>query len=382
VAEIIARLKQDFLPNLSDGDLDRVVRVDFLAESSGGGTRLAFQSRGALEQVLWEFKRDFLDRLATGDFRKAGVLKIMEDQKVIQPGRGLWTAAKEEDHLSFFGFSEPPFSQTPNPRYFYGSPSHAEAVSRLTYAVERKLGFALLTGEIGCGKTTVCRTALRSFDRRARVALITSTFLSRNDLLVALCEEFEAEPERRRKVNFLRAIQHFLIEQYERDRPVVLVLDEAQNLDPSVLEEVRMLSNLETDDEKLIQIVLMGQPELATRIEKPELEQLRQRIAVRYHLYPLDLPETRRYIEHRLSVAGGGRAGFSPDSFAKIYEISNGIPRLINGIAESSLMVACSRGRTDVTAEIVEAAAMEREGKSRRDSGRRASGKALSPGVS
>jgi len=381
LAEIIARLKQEFLPGLSDDDLDRAVVVEFQADAADGSKGRQFRTRGGLEQALWEFKRAFLDRLSTADFRESGVLRILEDSKVIQPQRGLWTAAKEEDHIEHFGFSESPFAQSPNPRFFYASPAHAEAVSRLTYTIERKLGFALITGEIGCGKTTVCRTALRSINRRARVALITSTFLTRNDLLIALCEEFEVEPQQRRKVNYLRSIQHFLIEQYKKDYPVVVVLDEAQNLQPAVLEEVRMLSNLETDDEKLIQIILMGQPELATRIEKPELEQLRQRIAVRFHLYPLDLPETRRYIDHRLSVAGGGSVRFANASYAKIFEITGGVPRLINGIAESCLMVASRRGRAEIDPDMVEEAAAERDGKGPRGNVQHLPANVIRPGT-
>jgi type II secretory pathway predicted ATPase ExeA len=364
LSEIIFQLKRSFLPSLTDADLDQPVRVVFTTEPDSEGSRLAFRNHGGLEQALWQFKRGFLDQLSGHEFRRKGVLKILRDRKVIQPNPDFWAAPQEDLYLGFFGLEENPFAQTPNPRFFYASPIHAEAISRLTYAINRKRGFALITGEIGSGKTIVCRTALRSVKRRARIALITSTFLTRNELLIALCEEFDVEPSRRRKINFLRALQHYLIEQYQRDRLVVVVLDEAQNLSPPVLEEVRMLSNLETDEEKLIQIVFLGQPELAHKIDTPELEQLRQRIAVRYHLCPLDLPETKRYIEHRLGVAGAGKVRFSEGACAKIHEHTGGIPRLINAICETCLLVAYGRGRGEITEDIVLAAKLDLEGKS------------------
>lgn len=364
LSEIIYQLKHHFLPGLSDADLDQPVRIVFTTDPESGERRLAFRRQEGLEQALWQFKRCFLDCLPAPDFDRKGVLKILRDRKVIQPSPGFWAASPDERYLEFFGFEEDPFAQTPNPRFFYASPMHAEAMSRLTYAINQKRGFALITGEIGSGKTTVCRTALRSVVRRARIALITSTFLSRNELLIALCEEFDIEPVRRRKVNFLRALQHYLIEQYQRDRVVVVVLDEAQNLSPPVLEEVRMLSNLETEEDKLIQIVFLGQPELARQIDTPKLEQLRQRIAVRYHLHPLDPAETRRYVEHRLGVVGGGKARFTDGAYKRIYEHSGGIPRLINGVCEASLLAAYSRGRMEITERVVRTAELDLGGKS------------------
>jgi len=363
LTEIIYRLKQQFLPTLADPDLDEVVSVVFASHAESGAKRLVFRSQGKLEEVLWRFKRGFLDRLPGREFRRKGVLRILRESKVIQPNPSFWAAPQEELYLEFFGLEENPFAQTPNPRYFYASPMHSEAISRLTYAINRKRGFALITGEIGSGKTTVCRTALRSIDRRARVALITSTYLTRQELLIALCEEFEAEPVRRRKVNYLRALQHYLIDQYRNDRLVVLVLDEAQNLSPPVLEEVRMLSNLETEEDKLIQIVLLGQPELARKIDTPELEQLRQRIAVRYHLIPLDRAETGRYIQHRLEVAGGGKVRFQEKAYGAVYEASGGVPRIINSVSEGCLLAAYSRSAYEVSEETVRAACRNLEGR-------------------
>jgi len=363
LTEIIFQLKHHFLPGLKDEDLDQVVRIVFTTDADQGGKRLAFRVRGGLEQVLWQFKRGFLDQLHGTDFIRKGVFRILQEGQAVQPSPECWAAPPGDLYLGFYGLEENPFAQTPNPRYFYASPGHAEAISRLVYAINRKRGFALLTGEIGSGKTTVCRTALRAVDRRARVALITSTFLTRQELLIALCEEFDLEPARRRKVNFLRALQHYLIEQYQNERLVVVVLDEAQNLSPPVLEEVRMLSNLETEEDKLIQIVLLGQPELARKIDRTELEQLRQRITVRYHLMPLELSETRRYIEHRLSVAGGGKARFTDRAYAAVFEASGGVPRLINSLAEAALIIGYSRGRQEITEEMVRAARLDLDGK-------------------
>ena len=363
LSEIVCQLKTGFLSNLKEQDLDRPVSLQFSGSSHPTGGRLTHRAKGVLDEVLWSFKRGFLDLLSLEQFRRCGLLAIHEEDEAIKASPA-WVRTGDGFDPAFFGLREPPFAQSPNPRFFYASPAHAQAASRLVYAINQRKGFALITGEVGSGKTTVCRTALKSLDPRSKVALIMSTFINRQELLIALCEEFDIEPSRRRKINYIRAIQKYLIECYREGVPVVLIVDEAQNLAPPVLEEIRMLSNLETEEDKLIQIVLMGQPELAERIDKADLEQLRQRIMVRYHLFPLEVAETQRYIEHRLQVAGPGSVGFDLSAFQRVFEFSRGIPRLINSVCDAALVVAYNEGSKSIGDEVIEKAILDLQGES------------------
>ena len=187
----------------------------------------------------------------------------------------------------FYGFKESPFNLTPNSRFFFASHKHTEALDSLVYAINQRKGFVVITGEIGSGKTTVCRTLLSRLDRHTQVALITNTHLNSKDLLMMVLEDLEIEFSNGSKSKLLSQLNSYLIDQIKQDNNVVLIIDEAQNLKPSVLEEIRMLSNLETETEKLIQIILLGQPELKQKLALSRLEQLRQRIAVYFHLSPL-----------------------------------------------------------------------------------------------
>lgn len=239
----------------------------------------------------------------------------------------------------FYNFQEGPFNLTPNSRYFFESARHLEALSTLIYAIENRKGFVVITGDIGSGKTTVCRTLLNRMNTRTKTALITNTHMSGKDLLCTILEDLEVEYFPGSKARLLSQLNAYLIEQLRKDCNVVLIVDEAQNLTTSVLEEIRMLSNLETENEKLIQIILLGQPELKEKLALSRLEQLRQRIAVFYHLIPLDAEDAKKYVRHRLRVASASeREFFTEKALELVYEFSNGVPRLINQICDSALL--------------------------------------------
>ncbi len=239
----------------------------------------------------------------------------------------------------FYGFRESPFNLTPNSKFFFSSTRHMEALSTLVYAIKERKGFVVITGNIGSGKTTVCRALLNQLDSKTQTALITNTHISGRDLLMAILEELEVEFIPGSKSKLLSQLNEYLIEQLRHNHNVVLIIDEAQNLTPAVLEEVRMLSNLETENEKLIQIIFLGQPELKKKLALPRLEQLRQRVAVYFQLTPLTEDETRSYILHRLKIASGtDHAYFTEKSIGLIYQFSQGIPRLVNQICDSALL--------------------------------------------
>lgn len=238
-----------------------------------------------------------------------------------------------------YGFKEAPFNMTPSSRYFFESSKHAEALSTLVYAIEERKGFVVITGEIGSGKTTVCRTLLNHLSASIQTALITNTHISSKDLLCTILEDLSVDYTPGSKSKLLSQLNNYLIEQIRADNNIVLIIDEAQNLKPAVLEEVRMLSNLETENEKLIQIVLLGQPELKNKLSLNTLEQLRQRIAVYYHLLPLSREETKAYIRHRLKLASDSeKQYFTEEALDAVYEFSQGTPRIINQICDSALL--------------------------------------------
>ncbi len=245
-------------------------------------------------------------------------------------------------YYNFYGFKEPPFNLTPNSRFFFSSPKHAEALDSLRYAISHRKGFIVITGEIGSGKTTVCRTLLNQLDKKTELALITNTHLSGKDLLVTLLDDLEIEFQPGwSKARLLSALNEYLIKQLHNDTNVVLIIDEAQNLKPAVLEEIRMLSNLETETEKLIQIILIGQPELKQKLALNRLEQLRQRISVYFHLSPLNLEETKEYVHYRLKIASEkprSQPHFTDAALNLVYQFSHGVPRLINQICDFALL--------------------------------------------
>ena len=240
----------------------------------------------------------------------------------------------------FYNLKEKPFNNSPDPRFFYPSPKHNEALNRLLYAIRERKGFVVITGEIGSGKTTVCRTLLNKLDKNSEVCMITNTHLNAKELITAILEDLQVAYKAGTKVKLLHQLNDYLIQKMQEDKNVILIIDEAQNLTSAVLEEVRMLSNLETDTEKLIQIILMGQPQLRNKLKLEELEQLKQRVAVYYHLYPLTKEETFGYVDHRLNVASknGVSAIFTPEALEVIYKFSQGIPRLINYACDNALL--------------------------------------------
>ncbi len=258
-------------------------------------------------------------------------------------------------YKKFYGFTEIPFNLTPNSKFFYSSIKHTEALSTLVYAIEQRKGFVVITGDIGAGKTTVCRTLINQLDPRTQTALITNSYLSGKDLLMKILDDLEVDYETGSKRKLHAQLNDYLIEQLRRDHNVVLIIDEAQNLTPSVLEEVRMLSNLETENEKLIQIIFLGQPELKTKLALPKLEQLRQRIAVYFHLTPLNEEDTKEYIRHRLRVASNSdREYFSQEALDEIYKFSKGVPRLVNSTCDSALLTGFINEAEVIGADIVE----------------------------
>jgi general secretion pathway protein A len=244
-------------------------------------------------------------------------------------------------YCTFYGFRESPFTITPNPRFLFMSAQHQEAFAHLIYAVESRAGFVELTGEVGTGKTTLLRTFLNRLDSEGhRTALIFNPCLSSLELLKSINREFGLAWEIGSRMELLQALNAFLLEQKAAGRSVVLVMDEAQNLSPEVLEQIRLISNLETETDKLIQIVLSGQPELLSVLAREELRQLNQRITVRYHLFPMDFDSTRRYIEHRMELAGRFRAAeFSAAALKRIFRYSGGVPRLINIACDRALLI-------------------------------------------
>ena len=256
-----------------------------------------------------------------------------------------------------FGLREKPFNMTPDPRYLFLSGSHREALAHLVYGIDNRTGFIELTGEVGAGKTTVLRSFLAQLDpERYRTALIFNPCLSALDLLQAVNREFQIPAEGLGHTALLEALNLFLIRQNEEGRIVVLVIDEAQNLQPEVLEQIRLISNLETDREKLLQIVLSGQPELGRLLGRNDLRQLNQRIVVRYHLRPMTAHDTYLYILHRLKVAGAkGSLSFTKDAARRIYRYSGGLPRLVNIASDRALLAAYTQNTQTVTARIASA---------------------------
>lgn len=245
-------------------------------------------------------------------------------------------------YCTFYGLKERPFTLTPNPDFIFLGRAHQEAFAHLIYGIEQKAGFIALTGEVGAGKTTVMRTLLtRLTPESYATALILNPMLSSLGLLKTINREFGIADQGDEPAELVEILNRFLLQQKESGRTVVLVIDEAQDMERDVLEQVRLLSNLETAREKLIQIILVGQPELETLLSQPELRQLNQRITVRYHLTPMDAADTRDYIAHRLRVAGGtpDMVRFAQGAVTAIHRFAGGLPRLVNAVADRALLI-------------------------------------------
>ena len=265
-------------------------------------------------------------------------------------------------YLSFFGLNEKPFSITPDPRYLFLSERHAEAMAHLLYGIKEAGGFIQLTGEVGTGKTTIVRSLLAQTPENAEIALILNPRMTAPEFLLTLCEELGIGVPARAigsLKDLVDVLNDYLLRAHAAGRRVVLVVDEAQNLAPEVLEQVRLLTNLETNTQKLLQIILIGQPELRELLDRSELRQLAQRITGRYHLDPLSGPETIAYVRHRLRVAGATSEIFTRRALQRIYRLSGGVPRVINILCDRALLGGYSMDRHRITTGLVRQAGTE-----------------------
>ena len=266
-------------------------------------------------------------------------------------------------YLEFYGLTEPPFDLTPNPKFLFYTVKHREAFNHVLYGIRERKGFVQLTGEVGAGKTTLCRALLEQLDGQFATALILNPVLSADQLMKAIAMEFGLNVHDLDRLETVAAINKFLLEHAVAGKDCVLVIDEAQDLTDDLLEQVRLLSNLETDNRKLLQIILMGQPELRDRLNNPRLRQLRQRITVRYHLHTLNRQEMAQYIQHRLEVSGSkGGPYFTRPALWRIFNYTGGVPRLVNAASDKCLLAAYVEQSDRVTYSMVGRAIRELEG--------------------
>jgi general secretion pathway protein A len=264
----------------------------------------------------------------------------------------------------FFKLKENPFSITADPEFFFSSTQHAEAYSSLLYGIENRKGIIVITGEVGTGKTTLCRTLLSHLDPEVKTALVLNPVFSPVQMLRFICKDFGIEGHFRNKFALIDALNGFLLEQSNQGHNVVLLIDEAQNLKPQQLEQVRLLSNLETEKDKLLQIILIGQPELQTLLDSPSLRQLNQRVTVRYHIRPLSQRDIKPYIKHRLTVAKDPddflyNVHFTPEAYEAIYHFSEGVPRLINIICDRALLAGFAAEKNTIDEDLITTSAQE-----------------------
>lgn len=264
-------------------------------------------------------------------------------------------------YLSYFGFAEAPFSIAPDPRYLYMTQSHQEALAHLLYGVSGDGGFVLLTGEVGAGKTTICRCLLEQIPDSCDVAYIFNPRLTVEELLSTICVELgiACPPGNPSIKQFVDCINAYLLDANAKGRHTVLIIDEAQNLAADVLEQMRLLTNLETNQRKLLQIILLGQPELVQMLEQPAMHPLAQRIVARYHLGPLSKPEVSSYVRHRLEVAGSERQLFPEGLMGRLFRLSKGVPRVINVLCDRALLGAYVKGKERIDRAVLEQAARE-----------------------
>lgn len=268
----------------------------------------------------------------------------------------------------YFGIKEKPFSIAPDPRFLYMSDGHREAMAHLLYGLRNEGGFVLLTGEVGAGKTTVCRCLFEQIPEGTNIAFILNPRLTVPEMLATVCDELRiVYPAGTTSIKiYVDAINSYLLREHGLGRRTVLIIDEAQNLGVEVLEQIRLLTNLETNQRKLLQIIMLGQPELQELLARPELRQLAQRITARHHLGPLSRPDTELYIKHRLCVAGLDQQIFAAAAVEKVYTVSGGIPRLINTLCDRAMLGAYAKGQRQVDRETMSHAVVEIMGNGRR----------------
>ena len=267
-------------------------------------------------------------------------------------------------YKDFYGLREYPFNMTPDPEFLFLGRQHRIALDLLRYGIRERKGFIAITGEVGAGKTTLCRTLLGTLEAGTKTALLLNPCLSDSQVLRAICDEFRLQPAKTTKKDLYDTLNAFLLRELAANHIVALIVDEAQDLKPAVLEQIRLLSNLETAKEKLLQIVLIGQPELGELLDREDLRQLKQRIALRHHLAPLPATEVGDYIAHRWRVAGGdGRLTWSPAAVTLIHEYSRGVPRLINVVCDKALLAGYVAEARVIEPSMVERAIAETEGK-------------------
>ncbi|MCH8157929.1 MAG: AAA family ATPase, partial [Nitrospinae bacterium] len=312
------------------------------------------------------------DTLSNPEKRRAHNLSVMESAEQLSPnsvqavGRRMHASLHEEQETTgkkpkrqnvyqdYYGFSEKPFDLTPDPKYLYLSPKHKEVLAHLVYGLQENNGFIKIIGEVGTGKTTICRSFLRELRTDFSIAYVFNPAIDELELLQTINEELGLAWEMTSRKKLVDTLNVFLLEERKKGHRVVVIIDEAQDLQPSVLEQLRLLSNLETETEKLIQIVLIGQPELDQLLDRDELRQLRQRITISWELLPLNLDETRGYIQHRLNVAlGKGKVCFTRSAMEGIYRYSRGIPRMINVIADRTLLIAYTMNTKKITSKLI-----------------------------
>ena len=242
-------------------------------------------------------------------------------------------------YCQFYGLKERPFNVTSDPAFFFSSRKHQEALSHLLYGATQRKGIIVVTGEIGTGKTTLCRFFLDQLDKNTKTAFLLNPYFSEIQLLEAIMKDFGVSVKSRSRLSFVSEFNRFLLHEAASGNNVILIIDEAQNLKPRQLEQIRLLSNLETEKDKLMQIVLVGQPELKHRLSLYSLRQLQQRIVVRYHITPLDKDEVQNYIRHRLGIVGSADSiKFTEEAFEVVSDFSSGIPRLINIVCDRALL--------------------------------------------